>query len=538
MWVAIIVNRSRPSIVQLIVQLAVIKSLIPALGLALVLGPQAPPRGPDATDVPGDLVRIGEHRLFVGCTGPTGNGPAVLLEAGGGGSSVEWSMVREQLGPGVRTCAYDRAGLGRSDQGPAPRTMRQEVYELHALLDATKETSPYVMVGQSIGGLLVRLYADAYPGDVAGVVLVDPTHESGILGSGRYGGMVRLREKATGRPVPAPRLSQTDGSPGDPDVDYMAEEFQAMFLARQRVTQPLGQRPLIVLAAGKRSAPPPGVSQEQWTAIRDERDELVRDLAALSANSRFVRVDESGHAIHRDNPAVVAQAIRDVRDAASAVRASRRLRAERLPEALGGITIQRRRVLVAAAQPSVDHEHRDAVRHRPYESRLQERIVGAREAVALQRGERIDERPECRFRFRFEIGIALAGFDEPPEHHAVMRRMSDREAQVRGAHRLEARGPAPVLLPRLEQHLPQQAKALARHGGKQRFLVGEVAVQRRARHSQCGTDATQRQSVGTGRVDRPQRLLDQRPAQVAVMVLPGPLAARPSRLRRTHPSPS
>lgn len=287
---------------------------MPALALAAVIAQQAPPRSPDTPEVPGDLVRIGEHRLFVGCTGPTGNGPAVLLEAGGGGSSVEWSMVREQLGPGVRTCAYDRAGLGRSDQGP--RTMRQEVYELHALLDATKETSPYVMVGQSIGGLLVRLYADAYPGDVAGVVLVDPTHESGILGSGRYGGMVRLREKATGRPVPAPRLSQTDGSPRDPDVDYMAEEFQAMFLARQRVTQALGQRPLIVLAAGKRSAPPPGVSQEQWTAIRDERDELVRDLAGLSANSRFVRVDESGHAIHRDNPAVVAQAIRDVRDAA------------------------------------------------------------------------------------------------------------------------------------------------------------------------------------------------------------------------------
>ena len=80
--------------------------------------------------------------------------------------------------------------------------MRQEVFELHALLDATKEAPPYVMVGQSIGGLLVRLYADAYPGDVAGVVLVDPTHESGVLGSGRYGGMVRLREKATGRPVP------------------------------------------------------------------------------------------------------------------------------------------------------------------------------------------------------------------------------------------------------------------------------------------------------------------------------------------------
>ena len=174
--------------------------------------------------------------------------------------------------------------------------MRQEVFELHALLEATKEPPPYVMVGQSIGGLLVRLYADAYPDEVAGVVLVDPTHESGVLGSGRYGGMVRRLTCRSGR-----RLS--------------GRGVQATYLARQRVPQPLGQRPLIVLAAGKRSAPPPGVPQDQWTAIRDELDELVKDLQGLSANSRFVRVDDSGHAIHRDNPAGVAQAVRDVREA-------------------------------------------------------------------------------------------------------------------------------------------------------------------------------------------------------------------------------
>ena len=171
------------------------------------------------------------------------------------------------------------------------------------------------MVGHSIGGLLVRLYADAYPGDVAGVVLVDPTHESGQLGSMRYGGIVRLREKATGRPVPEPRLSQA-GPASDPDTDYLAEEFHAIFAARQRTPQPLGQKPLVVLAAGKRSAAPPGVPPEQWSAIRDERDQLVADLAGLSANSRFVRVEDSGHAIHRENPPVVVQSIRDVREAA------------------------------------------------------------------------------------------------------------------------------------------------------------------------------------------------------------------------------
>ena len=308
----IIVNRSRPPIVQL----DVLKSLIALLGLAGVLVQQSPARSSDTPDVPGDLVTVGGHRLFVSCRGPADKGPTVVLEAGGGGSSAEWAMVRDQLGPAVRTCAYDRAGLGRSEKGPEPRTMRQEVFELHALLAATKEAPPYVMVGQSIGGLLVRLYADAYPGDVAGVVLVDPTHESGVLGSARYGGMVRLREKAAGRPVPAPRLSQEGAPPADADTDLLAEEFQAMFLARQRSPQLLGQKPLVVLAAGKRPSPPTGVAPEQWSAIRDERDQLVKDLAGLSGNSRFVRVENSGHAIHRENPALVAQSIADVREAA------------------------------------------------------------------------------------------------------------------------------------------------------------------------------------------------------------------------------
>lgn len=293
-----------------------INHLIPALGLAVVLVQQGPPTSPATPDVAGELVRVGDHRLFMSCSGPAGKGPTVVLEAGGGASSGDWTMVRELLGPGVRTCAYDRAGLGRSEKGPEPRTMRQEVFEMHALLAAASEAPPYVMVGHSLGGVLVRLYADAYPGDVAGVVLVDATHESGVLGSMRYGGMVRLREKASGRPIPAPRLSQVGAPAADPDADYLAEEFQAIFLARERAPQPLGQKPLIVLAAGKRSSPPPGVPQEQWSAIRDERDQLVKDLAGLSANSRFVRVEDSGHAIPRENPTVVAQSIREVREAA------------------------------------------------------------------------------------------------------------------------------------------------------------------------------------------------------------------------------
>ena len=293
------------------------KGIVCALGFVLVLCQHTPAGESQAqSDVAGRLVNIGEHRLFLSCSGASGSGPTVVMEAGGGGTSAEWSAVRERLAPDVRACAYDRAGVGQSDPGPAPRTMHQEVFELHALLQAAKERPPFLLVGQSIGGLLVRLYAAAHPADVVGLVLVDPTHESAVLGSLRYGGWVRLREKATGLSVPEPRLTIRGGPPENPAADYMAEEFQQLFIARQRIPQALGERPLIVLAAGKRPAPPPGTSDELWKTLRDERDEQVRDLVGLSTNAAYIRDDASGHNLHRDNPALVAQSIRVVRDAA------------------------------------------------------------------------------------------------------------------------------------------------------------------------------------------------------------------------------
>jgi pimeloyl-ACP methyl ester carboxylesterase len=274
------------------------------------------PAAPATTQAPeGTMVSVGEHRLHLTCQGPAEASPVVVFEAGGGGTSADWDLVRRELPPVVRTCAYDRAGVGRSEPGPEPRTMRQEVFELHALLLAAQVKAPYVLVGQSIGGLLTRLYVEAYPDDVVGLVLVDPSHESAVLGSGRYGGIVRLREKAAGRPVPEPRRTIAATAPVDAQADYLAEEFQQIFLARQQRPRALGQRPLVVLAAGKRPPPPPGVASDLWTKLRDERDAQVTDLAELSSNSRFVRDAASGHHLHRDNPQLVARSIEDVIDA-------------------------------------------------------------------------------------------------------------------------------------------------------------------------------------------------------------------------------
>jgi pimeloyl-ACP methyl ester carboxylesterase len=262
------------------------------------------------------MVDIGSHKMHLVCTGPATGTPVVILEAGGGAYSTTWVPVQKALTATVRSCAYDRGGSGWSEDGPAPRTMAQEVFELHALLVAAKIPGPFVLVGHSIGGLLVRLYADKYPGDVAGVVLAAAAHESARLGvPGK--GWVRVRELATGRPIPEPLAAMRSGLPSgssDPVAD-LAEQFQLMYLARLRNREPLGNRPLIVLAPTRVDPPPPGTSDDLWRELRVEKDDQALGLVLLSANSKVIRDPSSGHQIQTDNPALVARAITDVIEA-------------------------------------------------------------------------------------------------------------------------------------------------------------------------------------------------------------------------------
>jgi len=265
------------------------------------------PLGP----APGRLVDIGGHKLHIYCVGPANTRPTVIFEAGGGGLSKDWAAVQSLLSSRVRTCAYDRAASGWSEPGPVPRTMRQEVFELHALLESAKVPSPFVLVGQSIGGLLVRLYTEQYGSEVAGLVLVDPTDESSMVFNLRANRWISLREQATGRAIPEPRGAGPPSKEYKPEDDYMAEECQLLYLHRKNNPEPLGDRPLFVLAAGRRP-PPPGMTDDTYKDLRRTRDQEVMDLAHLSRNSKFVRDPDSGHNLHIDNPQLVVRAIEEV----------------------------------------------------------------------------------------------------------------------------------------------------------------------------------------------------------------------------------
>lgn len=123
----------------------------------------------------GELIDVGGRRLHAVWAGPvTSKRPTIVLEHGAFGCAADWAVVQERLAAkGLRSVAYDRAGLGHSDPGPTPRDGRAIVLDLAALLNKLEQAGPIVLVGHSMGGLMVRLFALTHPRLVLGVVLVD-----------------------------------------------------------------------------------------------------------------------------------------------------------------------------------------------------------------------------------------------------------------------------------------------------------------------------------------------------------------------------
>src|SRR5262245_24741364 len=156
-----------------------------------------------APPVPGRLVDLGGYRLHLWCTGS--GAPTVVVVPGAGEFSCDWALVQPQVAKFTRVCTADRGGEAWSDLGPGPRTKTQEAFDLRRTLTAAGERGPYVMVGHSAGGDVVRLFGIDNPKDLAGMVLVDSSTPEALTNlNGKVGTTLSF---SRGRPIPALRES-------------------------------------------------------------------------------------------------------------------------------------------------------------------------------------------------------------------------------------------------------------------------------------------------------------------------------------------
>jgi pimeloyl-ACP methyl ester carboxylesterase len=123
---------------------------------------------------PGNLIDVGGFKMHIHCAGQ--GQPTVILEALSGGFSSYWALVQPEVAKQVRVCAYDRAGFGWSGSDPEPESPQRTARNLHVLLTNAGIQGPYVLVGHSKGGLYVRQFAEMFPQEVAGLVLLDSAH--------------------------------------------------------------------------------------------------------------------------------------------------------------------------------------------------------------------------------------------------------------------------------------------------------------------------------------------------------------------------
>ena len=286
---------------------------------------------------PGQLVDVGGYKMHINCTGQ--GSPTVILEAGMGDYSLFWAHVQPEVAKNTRVCSYDRSGHGWSELGPSPRTANAEMEELHTLLVNANIPGPYVLVGHSLGGMLVRVYAHNYPDEVVGMVLVDSYHEERIIRLPELKRLIQVDPaqyrmlnllNSTGMMALAPQNIPNPGLPADEFVQFQAitattdsiemylaesnaiEESSAEVLAL-KITS-FGNLPLIVLSAG-RSDPVSVFSDAEnlkiWKALQLEQSEL----AMLSSDSKQIIAEQSGHYIQIDQPDLVIDAIQEMVDA-------------------------------------------------------------------------------------------------------------------------------------------------------------------------------------------------------------------------------
>lgn len=323
----------------------VIDTILLATGVVLAAGFVARRRLRRRYPAPGELVKIGRQRLHLDVHGT--ELPTVIFEAGLGDYSATWDLVQPSVAEFARTVTYDRAGLGWSRGRIGRRTVGHSVEKLHQLLEQAGIDGPYVLVGQSYGGLISRLFAHRYPDEVAGMVLIDAAHEDQFLRASepvrrmaaqmaRLAGPMYLIPRLLAwlgisalRPtmVPTPfgaavpeafdreRYQGILAAAGTRPLRAMLAELRGLKQSQEQLRAArggLGDLPLVVLAHGRPEPLPASITE----AVQQENEilwrQLQQEIADSSTQGRLVIAEGSGHAVQIEDPQRVIDAVRQV----------------------------------------------------------------------------------------------------------------------------------------------------------------------------------------------------------------------------------
>lgn len=312
--------------------------------MSAVMGTASPAlaRKVDDGAMPDKLVRLPDgRRLNFRCSGA--GSPTILLEGGYGATSLAWFSVRRHLDATYRVCSYDRAGSGFSDPGPLPRDGASIALDLDQGLRAARIKGPFILVGHSAGALYMRLFYNRRPGDVVGMVLVDPSVEhqdrrfAAMFGLGA-GSITPIRDRAAlcqaaaerrelpstdpqlERCVPKLRPNQAPGayaaqkakslraSTWEAQVSELDNLFTATSDQVEAGQQSYGDLPLVVLTAARTYENAPEQARQP---LQDLWWGLHRELARRSS-AGVSRKEDSGHMMITEKPELVASAVSEV----------------------------------------------------------------------------------------------------------------------------------------------------------------------------------------------------------------------------------
>jgi pimeloyl-ACP methyl ester carboxylesterase len=288
--------------------------------------------------VSGKLVNIGRRKIQIDCRGK--GSPTVVLESGLDAlGSLSWATVHDQIAQMTRVCAYSRAGILWSDPTTDAFDSKNVAQDLHTVLTKVGETTPWVMVGHSLGGSYIMKFTSLYESEVAGLVFVDASHPDQVAPMKKITGMsleaqpffliplaealariglVRLVSMSNTRPNAPSLVNQVEQAYLAQNIGSFLKEVQSTNAAIAATGQfrQLGDRPLVVLTAMKKPSSDElqkmGMSQEQEVQRQALWKQLQADQATWSTRSRHEIVPDASHYIQFDRPDVVIKAVREV----------------------------------------------------------------------------------------------------------------------------------------------------------------------------------------------------------------------------------